>query len=171
MCKIVNGLEENVVLSASWDKTVRMWKLSQTGGTCILTISKDEAAVWTVLQPKVDLIVTGSADKTIKLFLPNGNLVKKLTGTSESLLLTCLQKREFIQYFLVGHSDVVRDIAKLNDEEILSCANDATIRRWSLRSGECLETLYGHPNFIYRFVLCVENSHVKDSYFKVMFYL
>ena len=76
----MNGSEEHIILSASWDKTVRMWKISPTGGTCILTICKHDAAVWTVLQTKEDLIVTGSADKTIKIFQPNGNLVKTLTG-------------------------------------------------------------------------------------------
>lgn len=53
---------------------------------------------------------------------------------------------------MTGHSDCVRDLAKLNDVEFLSCSNDATVKKWSLESGECLETLYGHPNFIYRFV-------------------
>lgn len=53
---------------------------------------------------------------------------------------------------LTGHTDCVRDLAKWNDDELLSCANDATVRRWLLKSGECIETLYGHPNFIYRFV-------------------
>lgn len=74
------GLQQNTILSASWDKTVKVWNLSQAGGTCVLTISKHDAAVWTVLQANEDLIITGSADKTIKCFQSNGNLVKTLTG-------------------------------------------------------------------------------------------
>jgi WD40 repeat protein len=36
----------------------------------------------------------------------------------------------------------------LSETEFLSCANDASIRRWQI-TGECLEVYYGHTNYIY----------------------
>lgn len=36
----------------------------------------------------------------------------------------------------------------LNNQEFISCSNDASLRRWSV-SGDCLQVYYGHENFIY----------------------
>lgn len=47
-----------------------------------------------------------------------------------------------------GHKDCVRGLAILSETEFLSCANDASIRRWQI-TGECLEVYYGHTNYIY----------------------
>lgn len=51
-------------------------------------------------------------------------------------------------FFNTGHEDCVRGLAILSETEFLSCANDASIRRW-LITGECLEVYYGHTNYIY----------------------
>uniref|UniRef100_A0A8C0IFC0 Phospholipase A2 activating protein n=1 Tax=Bubo bubo TaxID=30461 RepID=A0A8C0IFC0_BUBBB len=47
-----------------------------------------------------------------------------------------------------GHEDCVRGLAILSEMEFLSCANDASVRRWQI-SGECLQVYYGHTNYIY----------------------
>lgn len=47
-----------------------------------------------------------------------------------------------------GHEDCVRGLAILSETQFLSCANDASIRRWQI-TGECLEVYYGHTNYIY----------------------
>ncbi|KAF4794826.1 Phospholipase A-2-activating protein [Turdus rufiventris] len=47
-----------------------------------------------------------------------------------------------------GHEDCVRGLAILSETEFLSCANDASVRRWQI-SGECLQVYYGHTNYIY----------------------
>lgn len=44
----------------------------------------------------------------------------------------------------------MRDLAALLGSEFLSCSNDATVKRWNAETGECLETFYGHPSYIYR---------------------
>lgn len=54
------------------------------------------------------------------------------------------------QLLFLGHEDCVRDLVEINDEQILSCSNDSTVRRWSVDSGKCLEILTGHPNYVYR---------------------
>ena len=51
-------------------------------------------------------------------------------------------------FFNTGHEDCVRGLAILSETEFLSCANDASIRRWQI-TGECLEVYYGHTNYIY----------------------
>lgn len=74
------GINTNILLSASWDKTVKLWHLSDQNSSCSLTIESHEAAVWAVLYTKQDFIITGSADKTIKIFQKDGSLIKTLTG-------------------------------------------------------------------------------------------
>ncbi|NXG69255.1 PLAP protein, partial [Baryphthengus martii] len=84
------------------------------------------AAIWAVkILPEQGLMLTGSADKTIKLWK---------AGRCE---------RTF-----TGHEDCVRGLAVLSEMEFLSCANDASVRRWQI-SGECLNVYYGHTNYIY----------------------
>lgn len=55
-----------------------------------------------------------------------------------------------IYIFFLGHTDCVRDLSVLMLSEFLSCSNDATVKRWNAETGECLETFYGHPSYIYR---------------------
>lgn len=55
---------------------------------------------------------------------------------------------EIFSSFCKGHEDCVRGLAILSEMEFLSCANDASVRRWQI-SGECLQVYYGHTNYIY----------------------
>lgn len=67
------------------------------------------------------------------------------------LLRAIYQMVHFINlhyFFNTGHEDCVRGLAILSETEFLSCANDASIRRWQI-TGECLEVYYGHTNYIY----------------------
>lgn len=72
--------------------------ISRTGSQCLLTIKGHQQAVWAVLHTKSDLIVTGSADKTIKVHKNDGSLIKTLTGTFENVsMLICLQQGEYFE--------------------------------------------------------------------------
>merc|ERR1719460_69224 len=83
-------------------------------------------AVWAVaILPEVGVMVTASADKTIKLWKAG-----KCTNT------------------LKGHTDAVRALAVVDKTQFLSASNDAHVRRWS-SSGDCLGTYSGHTNYIY----------------------
>lgn len=80
VCRLVNSTEPNVFLSASWDTTVKMWFISDKQAECILTIKSHQLSVWAVLHMKCNLILSGSADKTIRVFSANGSLIKIFTG-------------------------------------------------------------------------------------------
>lgn len=80
VCRLINGIEVNTIVSASWDKTAKVWSLSGSEPSCLKTIKGHEAAVWAVLCIRKSLIVTGSADKTIKIFGNDANLLKTLKG-------------------------------------------------------------------------------------------
>lgn len=49
-----------------------------------------------------------------------------------------------------GHTDVVRQLEDFPEMKyFVSASNDATIKVWSY-TGDCLNTYYGHANYIYR---------------------
>lgn len=134
VCCLTLGVEPGTFLSASWDKTGRVWNF--TSGTTVATFKGHELAVWGIIEMSAGLVVTGAADKLIKLW-------EKSSGTCQSTL--------------TGHTDCVRGLARINDHEFLSCANDATVRHWSI-TGDCLSILYGHSNYIYNLAVAPDNQ-------------
>jgi len=77
------------------------------------------------------VIATGSADRSIRIYSPDGTYLRTLTG----------------------HKDCVRGLAALSAIEILSCSNDATIRKWNVNTGESLDVYFGHKHYIYCLVI------------------
>ncbi|MGF2034252.1 MAG: eIF2A-related protein [Nostoc sp. CmiVER01] len=72
------------------------------------------------------LIASASADTTIKLWHPDGSLVKTLSG----------------------HEDVVNSVSFSPDSQIVASASqDKTVKLWS-REGELLATLVGHQGVV-----------------------
>jgi len=132
----LDGHKENVtslyaskfgtLISGSWDKTAKVW----FNRKCTMTLEGHDLAVWCVgILPGVGVMITGSADQHIRVWR---------TGKCEAVLK--------------GHTDAVRGFAIIDSESFLSCANDATVRRWTL-SGGCIGTYYGHENYIYSIAL------------------
>ncbi|KAG1658919.1 Phospholipase A-2-activating protein [Nymphon striatum] len=122
VCSLAAGKFGSLV-SGSWDKSAKVW----LGEKNIMTLVGHEAAVWAVqILPEQGLILTASADKSIKAW-----------------------KAGKCEYTFTGHSDCVRSLAIVDSEHFLSCANDASIRYWSVSSRRCLHVYYGHTSFIY----------------------
>lgn len=149
VCNVSAGINKNTVLSASWDMRACVWALDGSV-TPLTTFLGHQAAVWCVIQLHEGDVVTGSADKNIKIWKKNGSL----------------------RSTLAGHTDCVRGLAATSNNEFLSCANDATVRHWNATTGTCLSTFYGHSNYIYSvcvfpgagfdsFVTCGEDHTVK----------
>jgi len=76
--------------------------------------------------PDKSLLVSGSADTNIKIWRPNGSLVRTLTG----------------------HKDVVNCVSFSPDSQMIASASqDKTIKLWS-RDGKLIRTLLGHTSFV-----------------------
>jgi eukaryotic-like serine/threonine-protein kinase len=86
-------------------------------------------AVWAIAVSPLGEIVSGSFDKTIKVWNPQtGKLLRTLSG----------------------HSDAVRAIAISQDGSLLaSGSSDKTIKIWNLQTGKLLRTLSGHRGAIW----------------------
>ncbi|XP_076047621.1 phospholipase A2 activator protein [Oratosquilla oratoria] len=117
---------KGLLVSGSWDHTGRVWD----GQKCKHVLEGHTGPVWAVEVLPGDsqdapIIVSASADKTIRSW-KNGQVV----------------------HIFTGHTDCIRGLSIMSDKLFLSCSNDATVRLWSI-DGPCINTYYGHTNFIY----------------------
>ncbi len=124
----------DLIASASADQTIKLWKRD---GTLVKTFKGHREEVNAVvfspdgfpLLSREDgtnegqLIISGSGDNTIKLWLQDGTLLKTL----------------------VGHKSTVFDLDISSDGElIVSGSGDNTIKLWNINNGQLLATLEGH---------------------------
>ncbi|XP_012224540.1 phospholipase A-2-activating protein [Linepithema humile] len=140
VCNLRTGKKEGTFLSSSWDLTAKLWDVNDLSKPQ-LNLMDHTAAVWCVADLSNGNIVTGSADKLVIVWTRDGSMQHKLTG----------------------HTDCIRDIADIKEDEFLTCANDATIRHWNARLGTCLGTYCGHENYIYSIAAVPNGTYVFSS--------
>lgn len=112
----LSAAEGNRLVSASWDKTARVWLLDASGeasdvsAKCVATLAGHQAAVWdALLLSSTDVVVTCSADRALKLWnVGSGSCTSTVTG----------------------HTDVVRALSALPFGGLISVANDSSARLW-----------------------------------------
>ncbi|CAI9635548.1 unnamed protein product [Alternaria burnsii] len=116
-----------LVASASYDKTVRLWEAAT--GTHRSTLEGHSEYVTAVaFSPDGQLVASASYDKTVRLW-------EAATGTHRSTLQ--------------GHSLDVTAIAFSPDGQLFaSASSDKTVRLWEAATGTCCSTLEGHSNDI-----------------------
>lgn len=136
----LSTVDGNSFFSSSWDISAKLWN-SNNLTKPERTYVGHSAAVWCVADLTNGSVVTGSADKTVIVYLREGKVLHKLEG----------------------HTDCVRDIAVVKDNGFLSCANDAVIKYWNGVSGECLGNYYGHSNYIYSISATLDGHLVASS--------
>ncbi|TRX90932.1 hypothetical protein FHL15_008137 [Xylaria flabelliformis] len=129
---IVPGLKS--IVSGSWDSTARIWNIESWEVEAVL--EGHEGAVWDVLPLSETLVITGCADKNIRVF----DIGKAVAGQ--------VQPRSTIYT-----PDVVRALCQVpkghpSGADIASASNDGVIRLWKL-SGQQVGELRGHESFIY----------------------
>ncbi|GAB0087191.1 phospholipase A-2-activating protein [Sergentomyia squamirostris] len=135
LCK---GLERRSIVSGSWDKTGRIWRISDANEVSSVVLSGHDAAVWAVESIACSQrYVTGSADKNIFVWNASGTKI----------------------FVLKGHTDCVRGLIGMGNGGLLSCGNDAVIKVWN-DEGECVNELFGHTNYIYSMA---RNRHVGED--------
>ncbi|RYP69300.1 hypothetical protein DL771_006175 [Monosporascus sp. 5C6A] len=125
---------DKYIISGSWDHSARVWSVDKWETE--VTLVDHQGAVWDVLPLDEDTVVTGCADKSIRIF----DLRKAIAGKVEprSSIFT---------------PDIVRALCRVppghpSGAEIASASNDGVIRLWKL-TGQQVGELRGHESFIY----------------------
>ncbi|KAF7992497.1 hypothetical protein HCN44_004841 [Aphidius gifuensis] len=140
VCNLRAGNEKGTFLSSSWDISAKLWCLENLDVPKLI-LTGHSLTIWCVADLPNKLIVTGSADKIVIVWSRSGKALHKLEG----------------------HTDCIRDIAVINDDDFLTCANDATVRHWSSLSGTCLGTYSGHEHYIYSISAVLDGTTVVTS--------
>ncbi|NER88411.1 AAA-like domain-containing protein [Moorena sp. SIO3A2] len=111
-----------LIASASWDKTVKLWK---PDGTLITTLKGHHDRVYSVaISPDGETIASASWDKTIKLWKRDGTLITTLNGHQAGVLAVVFSP---------------------DGNRIASASYDKTVKLWK-QDGTLLTTLKGHSD-------------------------
>ncbi|KAL5114353.1 WD repeat protein Lub1 [Pleosporales sp. CAS-2024a] len=128
VCALDASQDGKYIVSGGWDAEARLWEVGKWGHSKLL--SGHEASVWAVLAYDNSTIITGCADKKIRIFQTSGKQLRSMQAP-----------------------EVVRALCRLppnhpSGAQFASAGNDAVIRLWKL-SGQQVAELHGHENFIY----------------------
>ncbi|OAL51584.1 phospholipase A-2-activating protein [Pyrenochaeta sp. DS3sAY3a] len=128
VCALDVSQDGKYIVSGSWDTEARLWEVGKWGDSTVL--QGHTASVWAVLAYDSKTIITGCADKQIRIFQSSGSLVRSIQAP-----------------------EVVRALCRLppnhpSGAHFASAGNDAVIRLWTL-NGKQVAELHGHENFIY----------------------
>lgn len=127
VCSLDVSEKGDFIVSGSWDSTAKVWAVGKW--EVELDLPDHTATVWSALAYDRETIVTGCADRAIRVFTTSGKQLVSFDGR-----------------------DVVRALAKVDGHstgaQIASASNDGVIRLWTL-DGKLRGELHGHESFIY----------------------
>ena len=119
----ISELDNNKLISCSWDRSIKIWSITQSSYQCDYTINNAHNDwIYKVIPLRNNRIASCSDDKTIKIWNSNHpyNLIKELNG----------------------HTDYVSSIIQLKDKDILiSGSADDTLRKWNLLTYQCMKII------------------------------
>ena len=131
MAYLQNG---QVVTASFYRRKLRVWKLNEEKNDTIRLIGHSAGITCVISSLDGSMIVSGSFDKTLKIWNPN-NIDKKSRSIKCDLTL-------------IGHVDAVKCVKFLPDGRIISGSDDCTLKVWNPMTGECSNTFVGHNNSV-----------------------
>ena len=154
-------LNDGTLVSGSSDLTIKLW--NTIIWQLIRTLQSHDSTVTCIKAFKNEILISGSDDNTIKIWnLTNGQVIKKLYGHNDPKLP--VQQMDFIRILI----SQVTCILVLNDEILASGYEDKIIRLFNITTGQVINELNGHNNWIYGLVFTSDNSKIisasTDSY-------
>jgi WD40 repeat protein len=158
-------------VSASWDKTVKVWDLD-TGRELRSLEGHADGVEGVAITGEGRLVVSASSDGTLKVWDPDtGRVVRTLKGHSGAVrgvgvtadgrravsasndrtLKVWDLKTGRVLHSLEGHADGVEDVAITPDgKRAVSASRDKTVMVWNPETGRALRTLTGHTDMVRR---------------------
>ena len=151
------------VVTASQDRTLKLWDLSQltddnrfTKLSSLITLKIHEKDINAIdIAPNNGLLVSGSQDRTVKVFRLNYTAPGKHTKPSATLdtLATCR-----------GHKRGVWSVQFSPAEQAFaSASSDQTVRMWSLQDFACVRVFEGHTGSVLRLQYLPSGAQIVSS--------
>ncbi|PYH41688.1 WD repeat PLAP family protein [Aspergillus saccharolyticus JOP 1030-1] len=179
VCALDVSHEGGWVVSGSWDSTARLWKIGKW--ECDLVLDGHQGSVWTVLAYDKDTIITGCADKMIRIFNTSGKLLKTIKDSQDVVRALCkvpashpsgahfasasndgLIRLYTIQGQLVGelhgHESFIYSLAALPSGELVSAGEDRTVRVWD--GMQCVQTITHPAISVWSVAACQETGDI-----------
>ncbi len=134
------GNQENKILSAGGDDTIRLWR---DNGELLKSIEGHQRSVHSaVWSPKGDTFASASADHSVRLWTGAGDLIAVLSGHESSV-------------WQVAYSPDGRWLA--------SVSSDRTLRLWTAPEGELIQTWTGHTDTIWHVSISPDGQHLATA--------
>ncbi|EAR99792.1 phospholipase a2 activating protein, putative (macronuclear) [Tetrahymena thermophila SB210] len=133
-------IDNDTLVSGSWDGTARIWDLRE--GKEVRKFEGHSHAVTVLGVMHLDLLVTGSQDKNLNFF-------RISTG-------------EKIRTVKEAHTDIIRQIAFIEDVGFLSASNDELLKLWTF-DGDLMQQLTGHTAFVFTCACLSFGKYVSGS--------
>lgn len=137
------------IISGGWDGQARVWASGRWETDLVLS-GHDNMSVWAVLAFNDSTVITGCADKNIRIF----DLKKARAGEANAIsrIIT---------------PDIVRALCKLpvdhpSGASFASAGNDGIVRFWKMNGKQAAE-LHGHESFIYSLALLPSGELVSSG--------
>ncbi|GFF52258.1 ubiquitin homeostasis protein lub1 [Aspergillus udagawae] len=167
------------VVSGSWDSTARLWRVGKW--ECDMVMEGHQGSVWAVLAYDKNTIITGCADKIIRIFNTSGDLVKSIKDSRDVVRALCklpashpsgahfaaASNDGVIRLFtlqgqlvaeLLGHESFIYSLDVLPTGELVSSGEDRTVRVWN--GTQCVQTITHPAISVWGVAVCKENGDI-----------
>ncbi|CAM0142394.1 hypothetical protein VKS41_002109 [Umbelopsis sp. WA50703] len=149
----------NILVTGSYDKTVRIWNL-ETGE--VVRVLTGHSRCVRALQFDDAKLVTGSMDHTLKIWsLQTGQCIRTLEGHTDGIVSLHFDSKILASgsvdttvkvwnfetgecCTLRGHTDWVNSVRIYQQSMLVSGSDDTTIRLWDLNTRTCIRVIQGH---------------------------
>lgn len=129
------------VVSASWDKTVRVWDAAT--GKCLHVIKEPREVNYAIFSKNEQYIISASKDNSIRIWdTTSWKCVRVLKGHESSVNKICISP---------------------DDDFLVSASKDNTLRIWKLNEGKCVHVLIGHTAPVNSVSISPDGNNVASS--------
>lgn len=179
VCALDASADGEFVVSGSWDGSARVWRIGKW--ECDALLEGHDGSVWTVLAYDPKIIITGCADKLIRIFDPSGKLLHTIKGNTDVVRALCrvpsghASRADFASASndgvirlwkldgrqvgeLHGHESFIYSLVSLPSGELVSSGEDRTVRIW--RGSECIQTITHPAISVWGVAACAENGDI-----------
>ena len=160
---------QNQIASASQDKTIKIWDI--TVGNCLNTLVGHNEIVLSLIKLNKQTELTKTTKTTESSKQTEQTEQTKATERNE-ILIASISNDKSVKIWntlsgsclatLLGHTDTIRCLRKLNNKQIVTGGWDKTIKIWDVYSKECIKMLDEHKDIIFQ-VITVGNKIVSSS--------